>query len=81
MTAPTPGHAIVAPYREVNVVMSTEVLNGLLDDLALAIDEALRIANERAAVAEALAADRLAAVLAAADFAARLARELRVEQA
>lgn len=93
MIALTAGQQIVAPYREVSPHMSTEEFNGLLDEIATAIEKrltiteandasamaALRLAHERTHRAEALAAERLEGLLAAAAFATVLAKQLRDE--
>lgn len=89
MTALTPGQEIVAPYRGHDGTLQ----RALLDDIAAAIDKrctvleenarsagaAERIAHERAIAAEKLAAERLEGLLAAAQFATILAKQLRLE--
>lgn len=90
--APSLGQQIVAKYRVERDVGLTR-MNDVLEGIALAIDThiaglqanldsalgAQRVSLERATAAEALAADRLEGLLAAAAFSAVLVRQLRLE--
>lgn len=93
MAAPSPGQAVVAPYREISAHMTQDELHRLLDEIAAAIDArcavieenarsaaaAALVSLERAIAAEKLAAERLDGLLAAAAFSTVLARQLRLE--